>query len=67
MVLTNTMTEDLVSNAVLGIGMILFFCCRDLCKRVAHSECLYDAEHGGLRVKLPTWRNNPEDDDIRIV
>ena len=65
MVLTETMTEDLVSNALLGLGMVLFFCCRDLCKRVAHSDCVYDAEHGGLRVKLPTWRDT-ETQDITV-
>ena len=67
MVLTDTFQEDLVSNAVLGLGMVLFFCCRDLCKRVSHSECLYDAANGGLRVKLPTYRKNSEDDDDRII
>ena len=66
MVLTETMTEDLVSNALLGLGMVLFFCCRDLCKRVAHSDCVYDAEHGGLRVKLPTWRGEPESQDVTV-
>ena len=50
------MKEDLVANAILGAGMVLFFCCRDLCKRVAHSECAYDTEHGGLKIRLPTWR-----------
>ena len=65
MVLTETMIEDLVSNAVLGLGMVLVMCCRDLCKRVAHSDCIYDAENGGLRVKLPTWREN-EDEDVTV-
>ena len=66
MVLSDTMIEDLVSNAVLALGMVVVMCCRDLCKRVAHSECLYDQADGGLRVKLPTWRGDPENDDATV-
>ena len=57
--ISDTMWEDLVSNGILGIGMVLYFCCRDLCKRVAHSDCYYD-EHG-LKFKLPTWREDAQD------
>ena len=55
MEISQTMWEDLVSNGILGFGMVLYFCCRDLCKRVSHSDCYYDAENG-LKFKLPTWR-----------
>ena len=57
---SDTLLEDLLANAVLGIGIVLVVCCRDLCKRVAHSDCVYDAEHGGLRLRLPTWREPTE-------
>ena len=60
MEVSQTMWEDLVSNSILGLGMVLFFCCRDLCKRVAHSDCYYDAQNG-LKLKLPTWREENEE------
>ena len=63
MEITNTMWEDLVSNAVLGAGLVIYFCCRDLCKRVAHSDCYYDAQNG-LKVKLPTWRGEDAEETV---
>ena len=56
------MKEDLVSNLLLGVGMVLYFAGRDLCKRIAHSDCQYDSEHGGLKIRLPTWRGDDDDD-----
>ena len=54
--LTRTLVEDLFSNAVLLVVGVGVLCLRDFCKRVAHSDCVYDANAGGLRIKLPTWR-----------
>ena len=51
---TDTFQEDLLSNAILGLVMLLFVCARDFCKRVSRSDCVYDTDTG-LRVKLPTW------------
>jgi hypothetical protein len=51
-----TFGEDMISNAILGAVMIVFMLLRDFCKRISHSECAYDAEHGGLKIRLPTWR-----------
>jgi hypothetical protein len=50
-----TFQEDMISNAVLGFAAVVLLACRDLCKRVAHSDCRWDEEHG-LIMKLPTWR-----------
>ena len=50
-----TFQEDLISNAVLGLAAVVLLACRDLCKRIAHSDCKIDAERG-LVIKLPTWR-----------
>ena len=61
MELTDTLKEDLVSNLLLGIGMVLYFAGRDLCKRIAHSDCQYDSNEGGLKIKLPTWRDDEDD------
>ena len=58
--ISQTFSEDLLSNAILGGVLILYFCCRDLCKRVSHSDCAFDCKKG-LQVKLPTWRDPPED------
>jgi hypothetical protein len=59
--ISKTMWEDIIANTLLGTGMILYFCFRDLCKRVSHSDCYYDAEHG-LKMKLPTWREDTAED-----
>ena len=53
-----TFQEDLISNAVLALLGLCVVGLRDLCKRVSHSHCRYDAEHG-LDVRLPTW-HDPE-------
>ena len=50
-----TLIEDLASNAILGIVLVIYFCARDLCKRIAHSDCNYD--ENGLQVRLPTWHD----------
>ena len=50
---SDTFKEDLLANALLGLAMVLFICCKDLCKRVSQSDCLLDSD--GLRVKLPTF------------
>ena len=61
MEISKTMWEDIVANALLGTGMVLYFCFRDFCKRVSHSDCVYDTENG-LRLKLPTWREDAAED-----
>jgi hypothetical protein len=50
-----SLQEDLLSNAILGLAAVILLACRDLCKRIAHSDCKIDAERG-LVIKLPTWR-----------
>lgn len=60
--MSDTFYEDLLANALLGAGMVVFIFCRDFCKRVSHSDCVYDNEQGGLKIKLPTWRE-PDCDD----
>ena len=52
-----SLQEDLLANAVLGLAAVLLLACRDLCKRIAHSDCKMDAEKG-LVIKLPTWRDD---------
>lgn len=61
--ITETMTEDLVANALLGIVLIGVTCMRDFCKRVAHSDCAYE---DGLHIRLPTWHARPQDDDETV-
>ena len=56
---SETFTEDLLANAVLGLAMLLFVCAKDLCKRVSRSDCLLDAD--GLRVKLPTFHSRGDE------
>ena len=53
--MSETMSEDMLSNAILGAVLIFYFCMRDLCKRVSQSDCAFDCKKG-LQVKLPTWR-----------
>ena len=56
--------EDMVSNAMLFAAGVIFMALRDVCKRLAHSECRYE---DGLVWKLPTWRPDapdPPDDDL---
>ena len=55
------MEENLLSNAMLGVALVLLMAMRDLCKRIAHSDCAIDGAHG-LTFKLPTWRAEKEDD-----
>ena len=56
--ISETMTEDLIANGLLGFLLIGVACMRDFCKRVSHSDCIYNSEEGGLKIKLPTWRSN---------
>jgi len=61
MSISQTFTEDLISNAILlvvGLGVV---CLRDFCKRVSRSDCVFDSEAGGLKIKLPTWHEPPEE------
>ncbi len=51
----NSFEEDLVSNALLGLVLVALMAARDLCKRISHSDCAIDSEHG-LMFKLPTFR-----------
>lgn len=62
MEISTTMKEDLISNLILGAGFIIYMCSRDLCKRVAHSDCVYDSNDGGLKIRLPTWRETDDDE-----
>jgi hypothetical protein len=59
---TPTLQEDVISNLLLGLGMVAYFGLRDLCKRVSHSTCKYNGENG-LIFALPTWRKDDDDDD----
>lgn len=59
---TPTLQEDIVSNLLLGIGMITYFALRDLCKRISHSDCRYDKEHGMI-FALPTWRKDDDNEN----
>lgn len=62
--ISDTLVEDLVSNAILlivGVGVV---CLRDFCKRVSQSDCIYDPEHGGLKIKLPTFRDPEEPEQV---
>ena len=61
-----SLQEDLLSNAVLGFAAVVLLACRDLCKRVAHSDCKIDAEKG-LIMKLPTWRARDDEKDPGTV
>ena len=58
-----SLQEDLLANAVLGLAAVLLLACRDLCKRVAHSDCKMDAERG-LVIKLPTWRDDAKPEPV---
>ena len=58
--LTDSFTEDLIANLILGIGLVTVACMRDFCKRGSHSDCVLDRE-SGLQIKLPTWRNSEEE------
>ena len=57
MAISSTLSEDLIANGVLAIGMIVVMCLRDFCKRVSHSDCRYE---DGLKFKLPTYREDPD-------
>lgn len=56
--ISETLAEDLIANSILGLSIVIVICMRDLCKRVSHSDCAYD---NGLKIKLPTWREEKED------
>ena len=53
--MSETLQEDLLANAILGLVMLMFVCARDFCKRVSRSDCVYDTGNG-LHIKLPTFR-----------
>ena len=61
MELSETFKEDLVSNLLLGLGMVAYFGFRDICKRISHSDCRYG--ENGLIFSLPTWHGQREEDD----
>ena len=66
--ISETFSEDLIANAILGIILISVNCLRDFCKRVAHSDCAVDGENG-LQIKLPTWhgsRSPSPDEDADV-
>ena len=64
--ISDSLSEDLLANAILGIVLIGVSCLKDFCKRVSHSDCAVDATNG-LSIKLPTWHssrsNSSEDND----
>jgi len=62
---SETFKEDLVSNLLLGLGMIAYFGLRDLCKRISHSDCRYGET--GLIFSLSTWHERDDDDDPGLV
>jgi hypothetical protein len=53
-----TLQEDLLSNTILAVVGLLVLTCRDICRRVSHSDCAVD--DGKLRFKLPTFRKGDE-------
>ena len=59
--LSESFTEDLVANMILGIALVGVACMRDFCKRVSHSDCVLDKERG-LAIKLPTWRSRDDEE-----
>jgi hypothetical protein len=61
MELSETFKEDIVSNLLLGLGMIAYFGLRDLCKRISHSDCRYGET--GLIFSLPTWHRDRDDEN----
>ena len=63
--LSETLYEDLLSNALLGIVLIGAACLKDLCKRVGRSDCAVD--ENGLKLRLPTWRGNDVESDADDV
>ena len=67
---TDSFLEDLVANSILGVGLVLVVCFRDFCKRVSHSDCVLDREHG-LAIRLPTWRpqevHDDDDDNVQQI
>ena len=58
--LSESFTEDLVANFILGVALDGVACMRDFCRRVSHSDCVLDKDRG-LAIKLPTWRPREED------
>ena len=58
--LTESFTEDLLANLILGVGLVAVACMRDFSKRDSHSDCALDRE-SGLKIKLQPY--NPEDAD----
>lgn len=58
----STLQEDLLSNTLLAIVLILFSCARDFCRRVSKSDCVYDTDNG-LHIKLPTYRRRDDSDE----
>ena len=61
--LSETLKEDLMANALLGAILVGLACCKDLCKRISHSDCVLDRENG-LSIKLPTWHADEPDPEI---
>ena len=49
-----TLQEDLLSNGILVVIGLVVLTCRDICRRVSHSDCAID--DGKLHFKLPTFR-----------
>ena len=54
MELTKTLQENLLSNGILAVIGLAVLTCRDICRRVSHSDCAIDDNK--LHFKLPTFR-----------
>ena len=55
--MSETFSEDMLANGILYVAGTITLLMYAFCKRVAQSDCQYDPEHGGLKMKLPTFRD----------
>ena len=62
MQITDSLSEDLLSNAILGVILIVFFCIRDLGKRFVNSDCAYENDHWHFKLPTVRQRSPPEQD-----
>ena len=54
-----TLQENLLSNGILAVIGLAVLTCRDICRRVSHSDCAIDDNK--LHFKLPTFRSSRTD------
>jgi len=55
--MSETFGEDMLANGILYVAGTITLLMYAFCKRVSQSDCQYDPEHGGLKLKLPTYRD----------